>query len=192
MNLGLPVNVEQLRGLPEEKLAERLRLLGLPEAVVEHLSPDETTANLLPLKAPMDGIVVARQVVAGEVVDASRVLFQLADTSRMWLTLNVSAGRGGQTRPGTAGSLPARWKPGRSERKARLDQHHGRPADADGDGPRRIAQPEGTTSQRDVRSRTDHSARRARGDRGSQRSDPLGRLLPCRVRARQGVLRQQG
>jgi RND family efflux transporter MFP subunit len=89
-NLGLPLNVEQLRGLAEEKLAERLRLLGLPESVAEHLSPDETTANLLPVKAPMDGIIVARQVVAGEVVDASRVLFQLADTTRMWLTLNVS------------------------------------------------------------------------------------------------------
>jgi multidrug efflux pump subunit AcrA (membrane-fusion protein) len=89
-NLGLPVNVEQLRALPEEKLAERLRRLGLPESVAEHLSPEETTANLLPLKAPLDGIIVARQVVAGEVVDASRVLFQLADTSRMWLTLNVS------------------------------------------------------------------------------------------------------
>jgi cobalt-zinc-cadmium efflux system membrane fusion protein len=89
-NLGLPVNVEQLRALPEEKSAERLRLLGLPESIAAHLSPDETTANLLPVKAPMDGIVVARHVVAGEVVDASRVLFQVADTSRMWLTLNVS------------------------------------------------------------------------------------------------------
>jgi RND family efflux transporter MFP subunit len=76
--------------LSEENLAERLRLLGLPESVAEHLSPDETTTNLLPVKAPMDGVIVARQVVAGEVVDASRVLFQVADTSRMWLTLNVS------------------------------------------------------------------------------------------------------
>ena len=89
-NLGLPVNVEQLRALPEQELVERLRLLGLSESVAAHLSPDETTANLLPVKAPMDGIVVARNLVAGEVVDASRVLFQLADTSRMWLTLNVS------------------------------------------------------------------------------------------------------
>ncbi len=88
-NLALPVNVEQLRGLPEDKLAQHLRLLGLPEYQIKHLNPDETTANLLPLKAPMDGILVARQVVAGEVVDASRVLFQLADTSRMWLGLSV-------------------------------------------------------------------------------------------------------
>jgi multidrug efflux pump subunit AcrA (membrane-fusion protein) len=88
-NLGLPVDIEQLRGLSNETLAEHLRLLGLPESVARHLSPDETTANLLPLKAPLDGIVVDRQVVAGEVVDISRVLFQLTDTSRMWLTLSV-------------------------------------------------------------------------------------------------------
>ncbi len=93
--------------MPEEKLAERLRLLGLPESVAEHLSPDETTANLLPVKAPMDGIIVARQVVAGEVVDASRVLFQLADTSRMWLTLNVSVEDAGKLALGQ----PVRFRP---------------------------------------------------------------------------------
>lgn len=32
---------------------------------------------------------MTRQVVAGEVVDTSRMLFQIADTGRMWLTLNV-------------------------------------------------------------------------------------------------------
>ena len=112
-NLGLPVNVEQLRELPEEKLAERLRLLGLPESVAEHLSPDETTANLLPVKAPMDGIIVARQVVAGEVVDASRVLFQLTDTSRMWLTLNVSAEDAGKLSLGQ----PVRFRHGKESRE---------------------------------------------------------------------------
>jgi membrane fusion protein, heavy metal efflux system len=89
-NLSLPVNIEQLRGLPDEKLTQYLRLLGLPDSHVQHLGLNETTANLLPLKAPMEGIIVAQQVVAGEVVDTSRVLFQLADTRRMWLTLNVS------------------------------------------------------------------------------------------------------
>lgn len=106
-NLGLPVNVEQLRGLPNEQLAQHLRLLGLPENHVQHLSPNETTANLLPLKAPMDGIIVARQVVAGEVVDASRALFQLADTSRMWLTLNVSVEDAGKLALGQ----PVRFRP---------------------------------------------------------------------------------
>ena len=106
-NLGLSVNIEQLRELPQEKRAEHLRLLGLPESITRNLGPNETTANLLPVKAPLDGIVVARQVVAGEVVDASRVLFQVADTSRMWLTLNVSAEDVGKLALGQ----PVRFRP---------------------------------------------------------------------------------
>lgn len=101
-NLGLTVNTGQLRGLPEEKLAEQLRLLGIPESVAKHLSPNEATASLLPITAPLDGIVVARQVVAGEVVDASRWLFQVADTSRMWLTLSVSVEDAGNLALGQA------------------------------------------------------------------------------------------
>jgi len=106
-NLGLPVDVEQLRALPEDQLAERLRFLGIPEEHIEPLSPAEATANLLPVKAPLDGVIVARQVVAGEVVDASRVLFQLADTRRMWLTLNVSVEDAGRLRLGQ----PVRFRP---------------------------------------------------------------------------------
>jgi len=88
-NLGLPVDVEQLRGLSEAELLEHLRQLGLPEAIFHDLDSRDPTANALPIRAPMDGVIVARQVVAGEVVDASRVLFQVADTRQMWLTLNV-------------------------------------------------------------------------------------------------------
>ncbi len=106
-NLGLPVNIEQLRELPPEKRAEHLRLIGLPESIAKHLGPNETSANLLPVKAPLDGIIVARQVVAGEAVDASRVLFQVADTSRMWLSLNVSAENVGKLALGQ----PVRFRP---------------------------------------------------------------------------------
>ena len=90
-NLGLAIDLEDFPKLPEEKQVTRLRLLGIPDELAGHLRPEEATANLLPLKAPMDGVIVARHAAAGEVVDASRTLFQLADTSRMWLTLNVSA-----------------------------------------------------------------------------------------------------
>jgi membrane fusion protein, heavy metal efflux system len=95
-NLGLPVDVDELRKLPETTLAERLRLLGLPPAVVARLGTIATTSNLLPLKAPMDGVAVARNVVAGEVADTSRVLFQLADVSRMWLMLSIPLGEAGR------------------------------------------------------------------------------------------------
>jgi membrane fusion protein, heavy metal efflux system len=88
-NFGLPVNIEHLRGMTDEHLIRHLQSLGLPEKLLRHLDSEETTANLLPIKTPLDGTIVARQVVAGEVVDASRVLFQLADTTRMWLTFSV-------------------------------------------------------------------------------------------------------
>jgi membrane fusion protein, heavy metal efflux system len=106
-NFGLPVNIEQLRTLPDEKLIERVRLLGLPESVTGQLRPDDTTSNLLPLKTPMDGVLVERHAVAGEVVDVSRVLFQLADTSRMWVTLSVSEEDAGRLALGQ----PVRFRP---------------------------------------------------------------------------------
>jgi multidrug efflux pump subunit AcrA (membrane-fusion protein) len=106
-NLGLSVNIEQLRGFADEKLAQHLLHLGLSDNPIQHLRPDETTANLLPMKAPLDGVIVARHVVAGEVVDASRVLFQVADTRRMWLTLNVSVEDAGKLSLGQ----PVRFRP---------------------------------------------------------------------------------
>ncbi len=89
INLGLPVDSGGLRDLSEREIVETLRFLGLPDSIRKQLHPRMTTANLLPVCSSMDGVIMDRQVVAGEVVDASRVLFQVADTSRMWLILNV-------------------------------------------------------------------------------------------------------
>ncbi len=89
VNLGLPVDAEAVKDLPEKQIAAHIQFLGLPEPVYQSLDPKTTTANLLPIKAPLDGVVVAREVVAGEVVDVTKVLFVVADTRQMWLTLNL-------------------------------------------------------------------------------------------------------
>ncbi|MGA2617012.1 MAG: efflux RND transporter periplasmic adaptor subunit [Thermoguttaceae bacterium] len=102
VNLGLPVGIEALRGLAVEKLVERLRLLGIPQSPARPLNAGDLTANLLPVKAPIEGIIVSGRAVAGDVVDPARALFQLADTSRMWLTLNVSLEDAGRLAPGQA------------------------------------------------------------------------------------------
>lgn len=91
-NLGLAVELDELRGLSPEQQIIHLRQ-------VAHVDSDDgslvdggsqgTSANLLPIRAPMPGTIVERSVVAGEVVETADVLFQIADTSRMWLTLNV-------------------------------------------------------------------------------------------------------
>jgi membrane fusion protein, heavy metal efflux system len=88
-NLGLPVDGESLQAVPQEKLADRLRFLGLPGSLTASLDPKTTTGNLLAVTAPFDGVVVARQVVAGEVVDNSKALFVVVDVRQMWLTLDL-------------------------------------------------------------------------------------------------------
>ena len=75
--------------LSEKELYNHLRFLGLPTELVSQFDPETTTSNLLPIKSPLDGIVVSREVVAGEVVNTTRQLFEVADTRKMWLMLNV-------------------------------------------------------------------------------------------------------
>jgi cobalt-zinc-cadmium efflux system membrane fusion protein len=88
-NLGLPIQAAEIKNLSPGEAARRLRLLGLTEDLAKSLGEHADSSNLLPVKAPMDGVVVERQVAAGEVVDATDVLFVVADTRQMWLTLDV-------------------------------------------------------------------------------------------------------
>jgi cobalt-zinc-cadmium efflux system membrane fusion protein len=89
VNLGLPVRVEDLSILDTNEIARRIHFLGLPDELISSLDATATTSNLFPIRSPLDGIVIERHVVAGEVVDANTPLFAVADISQMWLTLNV-------------------------------------------------------------------------------------------------------
>ena len=88
-NLGLPVRAEDAVALSEEAFVTRMRFLGLPEDIVKSLDGVAATASLLPVVAPLDGVVIEREAVAGEVVEAARTLFVVADISRMWVQLDV-------------------------------------------------------------------------------------------------------
>lgn len=81
LGLGLPTAV-----VDETSLAN----LGLPESVATTLASAPRSLDLFALVAPFDGVVVARDVVAGEIVDPSRTLFEIADPSRMRITMDVS------------------------------------------------------------------------------------------------------
>jgi cobalt-zinc-cadmium efflux system membrane fusion protein len=101
-NLGLPVDVESLKDVPQEKLADRLRFLGLPESVTISLDAKKTTGNLLAVTAPFNGVVVSRQMVGGEVVDSRKILFVAVDVRQMWL--QKYAGKGHLQRPDHRGA----------------------------------------------------------------------------------------
>jgi len=107
LNLGLPVRANDLKGLGTDGLRRRLQFLGLPESVARRLDAETATANLLPVVTPLDGVVVARDVVAGEVVDAAKVLFVVADVRRMAVTLSLRPEDAGLMRLG----LPVRFRP---------------------------------------------------------------------------------
>jgi cobalt-zinc-cadmium efflux system membrane fusion protein len=99
---GLPVRLENLSRLSDEQVAERLRLLGLPADVVRGPESADLPASLLPLRAPLAGLVVRRHLVTGEVVSPTATQmapadvvasggpqFVLAETSRLWVMLDV-------------------------------------------------------------------------------------------------------
>ena len=90
VNLGFEISIRDYEPLDDETRAARIRTLGLPPAVVAGIDPSRITSNLLPLYAPFDGVVVGREAVVGEVIEAAKPIFEVADVSTMLLVLNVS------------------------------------------------------------------------------------------------------
>jgi membrane fusion protein, heavy metal efflux system len=88
-NLGLPLTEEEVRTFDFDQLKTRLQLLGIPSFIAQQLDLKTTTSNLLPLVAPMEGTVMSRDMVVGEVVDSNRILFELVDTRSLWLTFDL-------------------------------------------------------------------------------------------------------
>jgi membrane fusion protein, heavy metal efflux system len=89
VNLGLPVRADDFTDIDPSDIAPRIQFLGLPAHAIASLDAASTTSNLFPIRSPLDGVVIDRHVVPGEVVAAATTLFAVADTSRMWLTLHV-------------------------------------------------------------------------------------------------------
>jgi cobalt-zinc-cadmium efflux system membrane fusion protein len=95
-NLGLPIRAEDVKDLPDDRLAREVRLLGLPPHVVASVDPNTVTASLLPLRAPFDGLVVGRNVVTGELAAVGQPQFVVADVSQLWVLLDVRREDAGQ------------------------------------------------------------------------------------------------
>ena len=89
VNLGLPLPLNKVRDFSEQELSNLVQFLGISRDVASGLDAGTTTSNLLPVVAPQTGTIVERNIVAGEVVDTQQVLFTVADTSQMWLLLNI-------------------------------------------------------------------------------------------------------
>jgi cobalt-zinc-cadmium efflux system membrane fusion protein len=80
--------------------AQRLRNLGLSDADLSRVARDRDASSTLTVAAPMDGEVVLRRAVVGEAVEATGVIFAVADTSRMWVWFDVYQGDLARVKPG--------------------------------------------------------------------------------------------
>ena len=88
-NLELPIQADDLLNKPSSVVRSKLGNLGLPPAIGETVGGLDGSANLVPVVAPRDGVVVKRDAVAGEVIESGTPLLMIADTTQMWLQLNV-------------------------------------------------------------------------------------------------------
>lgn len=95
-NLGLAIGQEDLASLTPQEA----RFLGLPQSLVAGLDPRTASANLVPLLAPFDGVVVERSAVTGGLIEPSKPLLAVADTSRLWVMIDVPVGDASRIRLG--------------------------------------------------------------------------------------------
>lgn len=91
VNLGLPVKAAEFGKLEVDDIAKQLQRLGLSRELSKTAADTDLPGTLLPLRAPLDGVVMQVDVIAGEVVDPEDVLFVVADPRQMWINLNVLA-----------------------------------------------------------------------------------------------------
>lgn len=70
----------------KQEAKDRLLLLGLTEEDLRNLDRNHTIRSHVPVLAPFDGRVIARNLTKGEVVETTEKLFVVADLSDVWVT----------------------------------------------------------------------------------------------------------
>lgn len=67
----------------------RLQLLGVPTDEINRLDRELTIKADMPLRAPLDGRVITRNITRGEVVETEQKLFTVANLTDVWVIGNV-------------------------------------------------------------------------------------------------------
>ena len=69
-----------------QEARDRLLLLGLTDEDLRNLDRNHTIRSHVPVLAPFDGRVIARNLTKGEVVETTEKLFVVADLTDVWVT----------------------------------------------------------------------------------------------------------
>ena len=84
---------------------DQLRVLGVSPKSIERLAITGTIDSVASVMATIKGVVVERKIAAGQVVQASDVLFSVADLRRVWAVAQVPEQQVGQVKVGQSVSI---------------------------------------------------------------------------------------
>lgn len=84
---------------------QKLRNLGFGDAELTEILKTKDTRNLLSVVAPINGTVVLRHAVKGEAVQPTAQLFAIADTSKIWIWIDIYEADIKQVKPGQSVSF---------------------------------------------------------------------------------------
>lgn len=91
-NLGLQVDSERLRTLNTRQVSAEVRKLGWERIESSPMGTNQdANDNWIAVTAPLEGRVVQRNAVVGDVVDRGSEMLRISDTRTVWLDLRVSA-----------------------------------------------------------------------------------------------------
>jgi len=72
-----------------EAVREKLRLLGLTKEQVETIEKTGQPTDHLTIYAPIGGVVIEKQAKAGDYVETGRMIYTVADLSKVWVKLDA-------------------------------------------------------------------------------------------------------
>ena len=85
--------LEAVRRNPSGALARaarsRLRLLDMPDELIREIARKGQAMEYVPIRSPIDGVVIDKPVVAGSAMRASSRLLRIADLSTVWVEAEV-------------------------------------------------------------------------------------------------------
>src|SRR3954470_20227175 len=93
---------------------QRLRALDVPEDEIARLRRTGKAARRIGIRAPVNGVVIDKPIVAGTKVMPGEPLYKLADLTRIWLLAEVQESDLGLIRPGEPARASMVAFPGRS------------------------------------------------------------------------------
>lgn len=90
----------------------RLRLWDITDAQIDEILNTGVAQRTLVVHAPFSGVVIEKNVVAGQAVQAGQTLYTVADLSRVWVEAELREADAGLVREGSTASIELGALPG--------------------------------------------------------------------------------